>query len=147
VGLGVLVIALVGLQIVRDRFGEWFEKHVPRALWFSATMGFLAGFTTMIGNVAGSITGIYLISMGQGKHSFMGTSAWFYLSVNAIKVPLLLSLALINRQSLVFNLEMVPAILLGVVVGIVAFKLISQKWFNRLILGLAALAALRLLLS
>jgi len=145
--LGLLVVALVGLQIVRDRFAVWFEEHVPRAVWFSATMGFLAGFTTTIGNLAGSITGIYLISMGQGKNSFMGTSAWFYLIVNTIKVPLLTSIGLITGKTLLFNLRMAPFILAGVFMGLLAFKVVSQKWFNRIVLGLAALAGLKMLIA
>ena len=146
VGLGALIIALVGQQVVRDRFSELFEAHVPRALWFSVVMGFLAGFTTMIGNVAGSITAIYLLSMGQGKNSFMGTSAWFYLTVNAIKVPLLMSLGLINAQTLVFNLKMAGFIVAGVVLGLIAFRVISQKWFDRAVLCLASFAGANLII-
>jgi len=99
----------------------------------------------MIGNFAGPITAIYLLSMGLDKHSFMGTSAWFYLTVNAIKMPLSISLGLVNTASLTFNLEAAPLIVLGVAVGIVAFKKISQAWFNRVVLALAAVAALKLL--
>ena len=142
---GVLILALVGLQAAKRSGGDWLETRLPHKWWFAATMGFLAGFTTMIGNFAGPITAIYLLSMGLDKHSFMGTSAWFYLTVNAIKIPLSISLGLVNTASLKFNLEAAPLIVLGVAVGIVAFKKISQAWFNRVVLALAAVAALKLL--
>jgi hypothetical protein len=142
---GILILSLVGLQAARQGLGGWLEEHLPKKWWFSAVMGVLAGFTTMVGNLAGSITGIYLISMRVDKHSFMGTSAWFYLTVNALKVPLYCSLGLITGASLVFDVKMAVFILLGVATGVIAFKVIPQKWFDRVVLALASIAALRLL--
>ena len=110
-------------------------------------MGVLAGFTTMIGNVAGPIMGIYLLSMGLDKHAFMGTAAWFYMIVNAVKIPLNINLGLITPQTAFFDLKMTPIIIVGAIGGIFAFRVISQKWFNRIVLALAAAAALRLLIS
>jgi uncharacterized membrane protein YfcA len=46
-----------------------------------------------------------------------------------------------------FDLETAPVILIGAVVGLLTFRLIPQKWFNRAVLLLAALAALNLLLT
>ncbi len=144
---GVLVLSLVALQFARQYGGTWLEEHLPRQWWFSATMGVLAGFTTMIGNVAGPIMGIYLLSMGLDKHAFMGTAAWFYMMVNAIKIPLNINLGLITPQTAFFDLKMTPIIIVGAIAGIFAFRVISQKWFNRIVLALAAAAALRLLIS
>jgi len=145
--LGVLVLVLVLLEVVRGRAGEWTEKHLPRKWWFSAIMGTLAGFLTMVGNIAGAVASIYLLSMGLEKREFMGTGAWYYLIGNTVKVPFSLALGLISTRSLLFNLETAPVILAGAVVGILTFRFIPQKWFNRAILLLASLAALRLILT
>jgi len=145
--LGAMILALIAIQIVKQRGGEWLEEHLPRKWWFSASMGVLAGFTTMVGNVAGPITGLYFLSMGFDKHSFMGTSAWFFLMVNAAKIPFYLQMGIVNGHSLLFNLKMLPLILAGVAAGVFTFKRISQKWFDRTVLGLAALAAVRLLVK
>jgi len=144
--LSVLVLSLIALKAVESRLGERLQTYLPHQWWFSAAAGVTAGFATMTGNVAGPIMVIYLLSMGQQKHQFMGTSAWFYFIVNAIKVPLHVSLGLINPQSLLFDAQVVPLIVLGALTGRQVFRLIPQKWFNRAILTLAALAALRLLL-
>lgn len=145
--LGVLVLFLVALETARARAGEWLEERLPRKWWFSAIMGMLAGFLTMVGNIAGAVASIYLLSMGLEKREFMGTGAWYYLIGNCVKVPFSLALGLISVRSLRFNLETTPLILAGAVVGILTFRLIPQRWFNRAILLLASLAALRLILA
>ncbi len=146
-GMGWLILLLVAFQLVRERGGEWFEERLPRAWWFSALMGALAGFTTMAGNIAGPIATVYLLSMGLEKREFMGTGAWYYLIGNIAKVPFSAGLGLITVRSLVFDLETAPVILIGAVIGLLTFRLIPQKWFNRAVLFLAVLAALKLLLT
>jgi len=145
--LGGLILLLVVFQVARERGGEWLEERLPRQWWFSALMGISAGFTTMVGNIAGPIMTVYLLSMGLRKREFMGTGAWYYLICNAAKVPFSAGLGLITVRSLTFNLEAAPIILVGAVVGILTFRLIPQKWFNRAVLILAALAALKMLFS
>jgi hypothetical protein len=44
----------------------------------------MGGFTTMIGNAAGPVMAVYLLSMRLPKYSFVGTSAWFFLLVNTL---------------------------------------------------------------
>jgi hypothetical protein len=143
--LGGLVFGLLGLKVAQDHGGAWLEEHLPQQWWFSAICGVLAGFTTMVGNMAGAIMSIYLMSMGLKKHGFMGTGAWFYFIVNSIKIPLSASLGLIGWASLGFDLKVVPLVVLGALAGPFAFRAIPQKWFERLVLVLASLAALRLL--
>ncbi len=143
--LGGMILFLILVQAVRDRGGDWLENRMPHQWWFSAVIGIMAGFATMVGNVAGAIMGIYLISMGLEKKSFMGTGAWYYLIVNSAKVPFSAALGLITARSLMFNLAVSPLIVLGAFVGLTTFRHIPQKWFIRAILILAALAAVRLL--
>ncbi len=84
--LGGVIVVLLALMIWQDA-----QKKVvsyPSAWWFSALAGLMAGFTTMVGNAAGAIMGIYLLSMHLPKKSFIGTAAWFFLIVNLLKVPL-----------------------------------------------------------
>ena len=145
--LGGMVLVLMGLNACKERRAAWLEEHLPRAWWFSAAMGFLAGFATMVGNVAGPVMSLYLISMGLRKREFMGTGAWYYLIVNTIKIPFSANLGLITRESLAFNAMATPIIALGALVGILVFNEIPQRWFNRIVLGLAALASARLILS
>jgi uncharacterized membrane protein YfcA len=140
--LGMLVLLLVLLELARRRF-NW--ERIPRSLVFAAIMGILAGFATTMGNVAGPIMSVYLLSMGLDKHEFIGTGAWFYPIVNATKVPIYAQLGMITADTLRFDLISAPLIIMGALVGMIALPKIPQKVFAGLIFVLAAIAALGLI--
>jgi len=145
--LGSLVLVLIGLRLVRHRFGDWFENRLPRAWWFVAGVGVVAGFATMLGNAAGAIMSVYLLAQGLKKREFMGTGAWFYMIVNLVKVPLNVQLGLVSGGSLLFDACVVPAIVVGALVGVRVLPVVPQKVFDRVILVLAAAASVRLIVS
>ena len=109
------------------------------------SLGLLGGFATMIGNAAGPVMALYLLSMRLPKNSFIGTGAWFFFIVNWVKVPFSAKLDLINAESLKLDTCLFPVIIIGAVVGIVLLKRIPQKLFRIIVLILAAAAALKLL--
>lgn len=142
--LGVLVILLMMIEGGRQRFG-WTE--VPHQWWFVALMGLAAGFGTVVGNAAGPVMGIYLISRGMFKAEFMGTWAWFFMIVNLSKVPLFGSMGMLTQDTLWFALVLIPFVIFGAVIGKRLFLLIPQKVFDPLVLAFALLAALRMVTS
>jgi uncharacterized protein len=144
--IGVIVLALIILHISRERLGETFTKVLPKSLWFTISMGILAGFTTMIGNAAGGVMAIYLLMKGLPKKEFVGTGAWFFMFVNLIKVPFYISLGLITFDSITFNMWLIPTILIGALIGIKVVPHIPQKVFQTLILAFALIGALRLII-
>jgi uncharacterized protein len=144
--IGIIVLSLIILHISRERFGEKFTTALPKSLWFTISMGILAGFATMIGNAAGGVMAIYLLMKGLPKKEFVGTGAWFFMCVNLIKIPFYISLGLITVDSITFNAWLIPTILIGAVIGIKVVPLIPQKVFQTLILGFALIGALRLIL-
>ena len=107
-------------------------------------MGMLAGFGTTVGNAAGPVMGIYLISQGLRKEQFMGTAACFFFIVNAAKLPIYSSLGRITPATLQFDLIMIPIVVVAALVGRRLFSIIPQKVFDPLVLSLAGIAALRL---
>ena len=141
--VGAVVLALLALTWLRSRTAVL--ERLPHSLWFAALLGLLAGITTMMANAAGPIMVIYLLAMRLPKHEFIGTGAWFFLLVNAIKVPFSIHLHLIRPDSLWINLFCVPLILLGCWLGIKLLRRIPEKLFSRLVQILAALAAIKLL--
>jgi hypothetical protein len=145
--LGALILALVVLQLVRTRSGQWMEKKLPHAWWFVAFVGIVAGFATMLGNAAGGIMTVFLLARGLEKKEFMGTSAWFYFIVNLSKVPFSADLGLTNAQTLAFAGLMVPAVTVGALAGVRVLPLLPQKVFDRIVLAIAVLASLRLIVQ
>ncbi|AOM84210.1 sulfite exporter TauE/SafE family protein [Salisediminibacterium beveridgei] len=144
--LGIIISSMVVLQIKKEFSSSNSDQKVPRSRFFLVFMGTLGGFTTMIGNAAGPVMAIFFIAMALPKTQFIGTGAWFYLTVNLIKVPLLFSLGLISGNSLTLNAMMLPAILIGTAIGVRLVPLIPQQRFNQIVLLLSFAGALALLI-
>ena len=142
--IGWIILSLTVLQIARMYRPGWFG-NIPHSAWFAWTLGLLAGMTTMLANAAGPIFAIYLLAIGLPKLEFVGTSAWFFLLINAFKVPFSLALGLIHGQTLLLNVLLVPAIAVGLLGGRWIIRRVPQKVFDALLLSFAAVAALRLI--
>lgn len=112
---------------------------------YTATMGGLAGFTTMVANAAGPIMNLYLIAMRMPKMAFMGTAAWYFFLLNSFKVPFSINLGLINSHSISLNLKLLPAVLAGAFFGRLLLPHINQRIFEFIALGFALVAGIRLL--
>jgi uncharacterized protein len=144
--LGGIIVVLLGLMIWQDS-----QKNVvayPRAWWFSVVAGLLAGFTTMVGNAAGAIMSIYLLSMRLPKKAFIGTAAWFFLTVNFLKVPLqILFWKNISGASLTFDALMIPGIAAGAFIGVRVSGRIPERAYRIFVMVMTAAAAVMLLVA
>jgi uncharacterized membrane protein YfcA len=95
---------------------------------------------------------IYLTGMGLPKNEFMGTTAWYFFIFNLTKLPIyaLLSLLLpakplVNLSTLIFDLAMLPVVILGAFAGKWLLPRISQGLFEGAVLVLASAATLKLI--
>jgi uncharacterized membrane protein YfcA len=88
---------------------------------------------------------IYCVAVALPKMEFVGTSAWFFLIVNAFKVPFSVALGLIHGGTLLLNAVLSPFIVAGVFAGRWLTGRIPQRLFDGLLLAFAAVAALRLI--
>ena len=149
--IGVILLVLVGFHLVQQRLaGEprpVGEPLAPLARPDAATAGYgtLAGFTTMVANSGGPPTSLYLLRMGLSVDVFIGTLAWFFLVVNLAKVPFSAGLGLISASSLLLDLVLAPAVVVGALLGRVVIVRVRQEAFERLVLALVAASALLLL--
>ena len=126
-----LMLALI-VMIWSEIFGK--ENRWMKKWWYAAIFGLLGGFTTMIGNAAGPVMSVYLLSMRKEKMEYIGINAWFFLVVNLLKVPLQAFVwDNITWDSLQLNLVMLPVIGIGSLVGIRIVKLLPEKIFRRFI--------------
>ena len=148
--IGILSIALIALQVWRRhvaRTNPEAADSVPHQWWFAATLGVLAGFTTMVANAAGPIMVLYLLASGLPKMEFMGTGAWFFLCVNSFKVPFMVNLHMINTHSLPIDAVFIPLAVLGALVGRIVLARIKQSVFENLAMVLTVIAGLELLIK
>lgn len=145
--IGTLVLLLIILHLSRERLEKALNFAFTQSSAFNGGLGILAGFTTMVGNAAGSIMSIYLLSKGMNKTTFIGTNAFFFFFVNVIKVPFTMYLGLINPQSLTLNAWMIPIVLLGAFIGFKVLPHIPQKLFQTLIMTFASCGGIYLIIS
>jgi uncharacterized protein len=141
--IGVTILILTVLQVLRSFRPQWFGR-VPHSLWFTWTIGLIAGGATMLANAAGPIFMIYCLAIALPKFELVGTSAWFFFIINAFKVPFSVALGLIHGQTLALNAMLSPVILAGIFIGRWLTAHIPQRLFDTLLLAFAFVAALRL---
>lgn len=144
--IGVIVIMLVIVQAIRSRRTSE-DTDVPLPAWLSVATGLLAGFATMIANAAGPLMIIYLLAMRLPKLTFVGTAAWFFLTLNLLKVPFSYHLGFISPNSVRLSLQLAPFAILGALFGRRLINGIDQRMFENIALGLTMLAGIRLLMS
>ncbi len=143
--IGGIVAGLAVLQLVRNWRPDLLSD-MPHARGFAWTMGLLAGVTTMVANAAGPVMGLYLLAVALPKDAFVGTSAWFFLLINVLKVPFSAQLGFIEPATLTFNALLIPLILSGLFLGRALVAKVPQKVFDTLILAFAIVASLKLIL-
>jgi uncharacterized membrane protein YfcA len=141
--VGIIVVTIVILQVLREIRGN---LEPPKNPLLAGSVGAAAGVATMIANAAGPIMSVYLLAMKLPKLEFVGTASWYFLVVNLFKVPFGINLGIINTQSLLFDLKLVPFVLLGAFLGKPILDRINQVWFERIALIFAFFSGLRLLL-
>jgi uncharacterized membrane protein YfcA len=141
--IGVIILCLLVVDVLRRRGVKKTEDG--HGWWFAPTMGVLAGFTTLVANAAGPLMVIYLLAMRLPKMEFVGTGAMFFLLLNCFKVPFMVNLGLINAESFLLNLCLVPAVLMGAWIGRKILLKIDQRLFENLALVLSAAAGVKLL--
>jgi uncharacterized protein len=144
--IGGILFAIVALSLWRQRRPDQAASLVPHTWWFAAITGLLAGFTTMVANAAGPVMILYFLAIGLPKLAFVGTGAWFFMLVNAFKVPFSVHLGLITSRSLVLDAILLIPMIPGALLGPVILRRINQRTFELMVLVLTAVATLRLVL-
>jgi len=146
-----LIMAIIILGSLAFMFLRELRTSAPPipSNWLVATIfGLLGGFSTMIGNAAGPIMATYLLATKLPKNNFIGTGAWFFLMLNLFKIPFhILIWETITVDSFSLNISVLPAIFLGVFIGIRLVKHIPEKGFRYFVMIMTFLVSLRLLFS
>jgi len=142
-GMAFIILLSVLIMFAWERYDI---SNVPDKLWFASTMGLSAGFTTMIGNLAGAFSNIFFLATRIPKNEFIGTAAWLYFIVNLFKLPFhIFSWKTVSFSSLLFDLSMIPAVILGFVVGVNLVKSFKEDQYRKFILIMTAIGAIVIL--
>lgn len=163
--IGVLVGVFVGKDLPEELFKKgmaaiiivsvlmmiYFEKSdqnkIPTGRSFTAVLGFAAGFTTMIGNLAGAFSNIFFLALRIPKNEFIGTAAWLFFIINLFKLPFhLFSWETVSLETLQINATLLPGIIIGFLVGIKVVARFKDTQYRYFILGMTLVGAVLLLL-
>jgi uncharacterized protein len=130
----------------------WLEMRktpvVPENKFFASGLGLASGFTTMLGNLAGAFSNIYFLAMRMPKNDFIGTAAWVFLVINWFKLPFqVIYWKNINATSLLTDLWLLPALLLGFFAGLKIVARIKDDGYRKVILVLTLAGAIVIFLK
>ena len=142
--VGAIILGLTVVQVVRNWKSNWFD-NIPHSRWFAWTLGLLAGVTTMLANAAGPVVALYLLAVSLPKWELIGTTAWLFLVLNVLKLPLSYNLGLITPSTLLVGAALSLAIPVGIFSGRWLVSRVSQRWFNGILLAFTGIAAMRLI--
>jgi uncharacterized membrane protein YfcA len=121
---------------------------MPTNKLFVASMGVSAGFTTMLGNLAGAFSNIYFLAMRMPKNDFIGTAAWVFLLINFFKLPFqVIFWKNINGDTLYTDLLLLPALVLGFWLGIKMVAKIRDDSYRRVVIALTLVGAIFIFLK
>lgn len=143
--IGGCILTMIAVHLIRSArpgwLGSWLDSH-----HFGFLTGVVGGFATMLANAAGPVIQLYLTAKKVPKMELIGIGARFFLLINLLKVPLNAQLNLITVESLWLDLNLLPAVALGVFGGRYLIKHVSQSLFEWMVIVFALVAALRLLI-
>lgn len=137
--VGVIILVMLGIYLRRRLSGTGAATATRPAIYGAA-----AGFASTVANAAGPVTNLFLFSRGLAKEEFVGTAAWFFFVVNAIKLPIYGWHGLISRESLLFDAWMAPALGAGAVTGKWVLHRISAGVFEVVVIALTVASTLLL---
>jgi uncharacterized membrane protein YfcA len=121
---------------------------VPGNKLFTAGMGLVSGFTTMLGNLAGAFSNIYFLAMRLPKNDFIGTGAWIFLIINLFKLPFqVFYWKNITTSSLLTDLALVPFLVLGFWCGIKLVARIKDDLYRQVVIVLTLIGAIFIFLK
>ncbi len=143
-----MLMAIIILICVTLMIWQEFRASVRVPSWrgFAPSMGVSGGFTTMVGNLGGPVIALYLLAMRIPKREFLGTAAWFFLTINLLKVPFHVGVwQTIDWQTLFLTILFLPLVGLGIYLGLLVVKRINEVWFRRFVITMTFVSAIVLL--
>ncbi|MEQ1799391.1 MAG: sulfite exporter TauE/SafE family protein [Lacibacter sp.] len=144
------VMALIILITVVIILYMEFRKTVsiPTNPLFVSGTGLVAGFTTMLGNLAGAFSNIYFLAMRLPKNDFIGTAAWVFLVINLFKLPFqVFYWKNITASSLQTDLVLLPALAIGFWMGLKIVHRIKDDNYRKVVIVLTLIGAVFIFLK
>lgn len=138
--MAIIIIITVVIMIVME-----YRKatSIPDNKLFVISTGLAAGFTTMLGNLAGAFANIYFLAMRMTKNDFIGTAAWLFLVINLFKLPFqVIYWKNITGATLQTDLWLIPALIAGFFAGLKIVAHIKDDSYRKVVIVVTFLGAM-----
>ena len=143
--MAIIILITIGILLYMEYRKS---KEIPENRLFAASTGLAAGFTTMIGNLAGAFSNLYFLAMRVSKNDFIGTGAWIFLFMNLFKLPFqIFYWKNITPTSIKLDLLLVPALAIGFIAGVLLVKKIQDEQYRKLVIVLTLIGSVIMLLK
>ena len=144
-----IMAVIIMITIVIVLYMEYRKStDVPKHPLFAASTGLAAGFTTMLGNLAGAFANLYFLAMRMPKNDFIGTAAWIFLFINLFKLPFQIFFwKNITQQSLQTDMVLIPTLALGFWLGLQLVGKIKDEHYRKLVIALTLIGCIMMLVK
>ena len=141
IGIGVISLLFVLYQVAGGALSRALGRRPP-----NRTLGVAFG-AVAVAHVGGPPLTMYLLPQNLPRRIFVGTSAWFFLIVNALKLIPFTILGLLVARNLPVVAVLLPLVYLGIRLGLVLVRVVNERSFNLVVYTLLTLKAVQLLLG
>jgi hypothetical protein len=142
--IGAIALGFVAWQLARRQ--RWLRLPDAPFRWGTGLgVGTLAGFTSFVSHAGGPPVAVFLLSQGMSKIAYQATTVVAFWVVNVVKAVPYAALGFFTAESLWLGLWLAPVAFLGVLAGIRAHFLVSERTFFGLTYVLLVATGVRLI--
>jgi uncharacterized protein len=127
-------VVFSAVLLVRD-----FKLPGAKTGWGTLVAGSTSGALSTSTGLAAPPIVLLMASRGLPKHEFRGTSALYFLPMSIAGLAVLAVRGLVEAPEVLLGLVLIPAAIAGKAVGTALLKLVSEKAFRAITLGLVIL--------
>lgn len=142
VGIGVIALLFVAFQSIRSWVTASIEAYRPKT-WHGWLFGLAAGFTSTVAHAGGPPIVIYLLPQQLGRMLFVGTTVFFFATVNYVKLIPYAWLGLLSGGNLSVSLALMPLVPVGTCLGFWMNRHMTDRMFNVVVYILLFLMGLK----
>ena len=123
--IGAISIAFVVWRLLPNSGTEARQWSTP----FGLGAGFASGFTSFIAHAGGPPTAVYLLGQRMDKTTYHATATFVFWVINALKAIPYGFLGFFTWETLKLDLYLTPLAVVGVLLGVRAHHLVSERFF------------------
>jgi uncharacterized protein len=141
VAVGLLAV----LFVAQFLFGAYLKRPVTKPSRVTVfVLGSLSGFASFVAHAGGPPIKGVLLRQGLEKSVFVGTNTMFFFVMNSTKLVTYAAMGELTFDSLRLSLYLAPMLFVGIGIGLLMHRFISQTLFTRIAYAFLLFAGLKL---